>query len=204
MTEDNKATTKKTAPKKTTKRATKSTVKKTAAKKATVKKPAVKKPAVKKVTVKKVSTSKKPAAKKTAAKKAAPKKPIQDDPLLFTSANNAENTASEKKTFGKKPASTDEDADNVFPGLAKDRDWQSFALRVAYIITFGVLGWLAFGAAITMTIIQVVITVLLGAPNETLQSWVCAIGKYLAEVFEYVSWRTDEKPFPLGRPVPLK
>lgn len=205
MTEDNKATKKKTAPKK----ATKSTVKKTAAKKATVKKASVKKAsvkkavvkkaAVKKTTVKKVSASKKPAPKK-----AAPKKPIQDAPVIFTSGKNSENTASSKNTFGKKSTSTHEEVENAFPGLAKDRDWKNFALRLAYIITFGVLGWLAFGAAITMTIIQVIITVLLGAPNKTLQSWVCAIGKYLAEVFEYVSWRTDEKPFPLGRPVPLK
>lgn len=196
MTEDNKATTKKAAPKKTAKKAAKSGVKKTAAKKTTVKKIAVKKAAVskktavKKVAAKKVSTSKKPAAKKPTAKKAA--------------AKNSENTAPSKNIFEKKSTSTHEDAENVFPGLAKDRDWQSFALRVAYIITFGVLGWLAFGAAITMTIIQVVITVLLGAPNETLQGWVSAIGKYLAEVFEYISWNTDEKPFPLGRPVPLE
>lgn len=203
MTEDNKATKKKAAPKKAAKSATKSTVKKTAAKKATVKKATVKKATVKKATVKK-ATVKKAAVKKTAVKKAAPKKPIKDDPVIFTSGKNSENSESSKKTFGKKSTSTHEEAENVFPGLAKDRDWQNFALRVAYIITFGVLGWLAFGAAITMTIIQVVITVLLGAPNETLQGWVCAIGKYLAEVFEYVSWRTDEKPFPLGRPVPLK
>ncbi len=196
MTEDNKAISKKAAPKKTAKSAAKSSAKKTAVKKTTAKKPTAKKPAVKKA-----SASKKPVAKKAAPKKAAPKKPIQDDPVTFATAEKSENISSSKKT---KSTSTQDDAENVFPGLAKDRDWQSFALRVAYIITFGVLGWLAFGAAITMTIIQVVITVLLGAPNETLQSWVCAIGKYLAEVFEYVSWRTDEKPFPLGRPVPLK
>lgn len=184
MTDDKKAPKKKAAPKKTTKSAAKSSVKQ---------------PAAKKATVKKVSASKKPTAKNSA-----PNKPILEEPVISVASESSENTTSSENAHAKKTKSTHEDADNVFPGLAKDRDWQNFVLRVAYIITFGVLGWLAFGAAITMTIIQVVITVLLGAPNETLQNWVSAIGKYLAEVFEYISWSTDEKPFPLGRPVPLK
>ena len=183
MTEDNKATTKKTTPKKTIKSAAKASVKKPTVKKATVKKALV---------------------KKAPAKKAAPSKPILEDPVISVASESSENTTSSENDPAKKTTSSHEDADNVFPGLAKDRDWKSFALRLAYIITFGVLGWIAFGAAITMTIIQVIITVLLGAPNETLQGWVSAIGKYLAEVFEYISWSTDEKPFPLGRPVPLK
>ncbi len=165
-----------------------------------------KKPTAKKADIAKKSVTKKPAVKKAAAKKPAAKKPAAKKPEVTetventAAASSAEYTATQE-TF---TSTNDNESENVFPGLAKDRDWQSFVLRVAYIITFGVLGWLAFGAAITMTVIQVIITILLGAPNETLQSWVSTIGKYLAEVFEYVSWNTDDKPFPLGRPVPLE
>lgn len=198
MTKETKATTNKTAVKKTTKSASKTTAKKTTAvKKTATKKPAAKKPVAKKATVSKATAS-----------KAAPKNPDVVEAVINTdipeATKDANNGSSEHTTANETfSSSNNHEAENVFPGLAKDRDWQGFAFRVAYIITFGVLGWLAFGAAITMTVIQVVITILLGAPNETLQSWVSTIGKYLAEVFEYISWNTDEKPFPLGRPVPL-
>ena len=187
---------------------TKATTKKTAAKKPATKKPSAKKPVAKKVAVSKTAAAKKPAAKKAAvsktaaAKKSPAKKPAAKKPVGIE-AETIVNKTTHKTANTASGSSSDSKPENVFPGLAKDRDWQNFALRVAYIITFGVLGWIAFGAAITMTIIQVIITVLLGAPNETLQNWVSAIGKYLAEVFEYISWNTDEKPFPLGRPVPL-
>lgn len=203
MTKENKATTKKTAVKKTTKSATITTAKKaTATKKTVAKKPVVKKATVKKPVAKKAAVSKATASKATSIKPETVEAVIKADIPDSTDTTNhtSSEQASANETFS---SSNNHEPENVFPGLAKDRDWQGFAFRVAYIITFGVLGWLAFGAAITMTVIQVVITILLGAPNETLQSWVSTIGKYLAEVFEYISWNTDEKPFPLGRPVPL-
>ena len=140
MTKETKPTTKKAAVKKTTKSATETTAKKaTATKKTTAKKPAAKKAAI----------------SKTAASKAAPKKPeavetvIQAD--IPETADNTNHTSSEHasadETFS---SSNNQEPENVFPGLAKDRDWQGFAFRLAYIITFGVLGWLAFGAAITI------------------------------------------------------
>ena len=203
MTKETKATTKKATTKKTTKSATKTT-----AKKATVtNKTTAKKPVAKKATIKK-PVAKKAAVNKATVSKAAPKKPDVVEAVILADIPDTEdntNHGSSEHTSANETSSSsnNHEPENVFPGLAKDRDWQGFAFRVAYIITFGVLGWLAFGAAITMTVIQVVITILLGAPNETLQSWVSTIGKYLAEVFEYISWNTDEKPFPLGRPVPL-
>ena len=201
MAKETKTTSNALEDKKTAKKATKP--KATAAKKTSVSKkaPAKKKTAAPKATVKKTAV-KKTATKKTAPKAAKAKTPEPEKVTANTtdaSAGANEQTTTHEASYQSRSDTTE----NTFPGLDKDRDWQSFALRVAYIITFGVLGWIAFGAAITMTIIQVVITILLGSPNETLQSWVSAIGKYLAEVFEYISWNTDEKPFPLGRPVPL-
>ena len=202
MPKDSKVTSKKTEDKKATVKSAATTVKKTTAK---VTKAATKKPAVKKTTVKKAA-AKKPVVKKTAAKKATVKKAAAKKPAPKKAAPKAAAESPRQKTSSSAPSSATtekENIENVFPGLDKGRDWKNFVLRVTYIAAFGVLGWLAFGAAITMTVIQVVITVLLGAPNETLQSWVSTIGRYLAEVFDYISWNTDEKPFPLGRPVPL-
>ncbi len=194
MAKESKAATKKTARKKPVSKSEKVTSKAVKVTKPAAKKAATKKPAAKKATFKK-PVAKKAVAKKPATKKAATKK--------ATAAKVAPEAAKEQSQQSTSKETISETVENVFPGLDKDRDWSSFVLRITYIIAFGVLGWIAFGAAITMTGIQVVITVLLGAPNKTLQSWVSAIGRYLAEVFEYVSWNTDEKPFPLGKPVPL-
>lgn len=184
-----------------------STVKKAAAaaKKNTAKKSttAKKTPARKPVSAKKTTAAKKSSASAKAPKPDANTKPTPKETVQAHTSTAADNDS----TFQEETAnqsSARETMENTFPGLDKDRDWQSLAIRVLYIAAFGVLGWLAFLAAIVMTAIQVVLTILLGTPNETLQSWVCSIGKYLSEVFEYISWRTEERPFPLDRPAPLE
>ena len=157
---------------------------KTAAKPA--KKTAAKKPSVKK------STPKKPAAKKPAAQEHKAEDKIKKDSEYtdYTEVNESEDTAKSSSTA------------SSFQEKLPDRDWAAFLFRAALLIVYGMLGWLAMWAAVTLAAVGWLTSLIFNEENETLKSWIRSLGNYLKEVMDYMADEKSEMPFPLSKNFP--
>ncbi len=84
---------------------------------------------------------------------------------------------------------------DIRASLTKTSTWT----RLIYMILFGV----AFNVAeMVIAVVAVVqfFTVLLGGegPNRRLQDFGGALGAYLRQVISFLTYESDEKPFPIG------
>jgi Domain of unknown function (DUF4389) len=206
---ENKAPAKKTTPKKTT-------VKKTAVKK----KPVQKKPAAAAKTA-----SKKAPAKKTAVKKKAPavkkvqassNKP-QTTPVDVPAAEKvvSENTAQESQSAEKSeanPSSSMNEEKNAsstssFDSEAlinelKDKDWGTIATRAFFMVFFGFLANLALMATFLFALAQFIIMVGTGKPNGMITSVVSRLARYIGQALDFLSFKSEDRPFPLDLDMP--
>lgn len=70
------------------------------------------------------------------------------------------------------------------------------------MLLFGFLGWLAMSTGFTLAALQFLLLLITGKHNETIQSIVVLLGRYVGEVMDYLSFKTDTLPFPLGSDLP--
>ncbi|MFC4348306.1 DUF4389 domain-containing protein [Kordiimonas lipolytica] len=206
---------KKAAPKTTAKKpaAKAATAKKAPAKKAATtrktSKAAPKKPAASKTTTKstaKKTTSRKAPAKKPAAKAAAAKTP-KPEPKVSSIADEQERISE----AADKPESTDTAAragdDNGFDAeefkeAIKRKDWGSHFSRLLFVVLYSAIGFIAVQAIIVLALAQLVLIVLNDSQNDTVRSAMTILGRYISEIMDYLSFATDERPFPLGKELP--
>lgn len=208
--ENKKPAAKKPAAKKTTTRKTATTRKASAAKT-----PAAKKPATRKTAASKASTSKTTSSKSTTTRKpAAAKKPStktpkpqvaseQDAPKTAAESVQAEDaTASENASRGSESAQDSAvDKDKIMAEL-KDKDWLEVVFRGLFMVLFGFVASGVLTVTFGLSIIQFIVMILLGEPNALITRFVRGCAKYIEDVLDFLSFRTDDRPFPLGKDLP--
>lgn len=177
-----------------------------AAAKPTAKKPAVKKPVAKKPAAKKATPRKKPATKATAEKA----KKIED-----VKAKNirAEDTISQQS--GADQASTDKsgaetdgagdhagfDSERLIAEL-KEKDWGTIATRAFFMVFFGFLANLALMVTFILALVQFILMVGTGSPNHSVTSVISRLATYIGQALNFLSFRTEDKPFPMDLDLP--
>lgn len=189
-------TAKKTATAKKTP-ATKKAAPRTAATKKAASTSASKSTAAKAAATKPAAAAKKSAAADTASGQESdqPTKTQETPDLKAGDAHDASPTAASESDAGS--AGGEQDFDT-----AAERDWMNDVKRGAFMLLFGVLGWFAVVTGFTLAAIQFVVLLITGAPNDTLQNIIVALGRYVGEVMDYLSFKTDEMPFPFGNDIP--
>ncbi len=202
MSEETDKTVKKPAAKKAapkTKKATTSTT----AKKAPVKKTATKASAAKSTGAAKKTTARKTTsatAKKTTAPEAAKPSEAEEAKEEIADAKTSEESKMNEKTATADQTSNNESAnskEDIIETL-KDRDWTDILTRGLLMILFGFLGWAALVIGFALSFVQFIVSIVTEEPNPTLGKAVSGIGKFLTQVFNFLSFETDEKPFPLS------
>jgi|GEM_PF-4172317 len=113
--------------------------------------------------------------------------------------------AAESETVDEKPetdsfSATREPKDDVAAADSNnsDRDWPAFGIRIAFMIIAGFLCALAFHVAGVLVVLQALVVLINDEPNETIKEWIAQLSTYVKDVFEYLSWQSDEKPYPLN------
>lgn len=183
--------------------------KKPAAKKAPAKKaPAKKAPAKKAATPSKAVAAKKPAARKappakkpaaTASSKPSPQaEAAQADTKASTAQTDHAPNAAEASA-----SSSDKDynASKIVEDL-KGRDWPKIIQRALLMVFFGFLAWITISVAFFLATAQVIICIFAGEPNKALTQLIKQAANYIHDVLSYLSFDTDECPFPFGKDLP--
>ena len=80
----------------------------------------------------------------------------------------------------------------------KERDWMYIGKRGLMMILFGFFGSIAFSIATSLTFIHFIVAILLDGPHAELQNWINKCGAYVKDVFRYLSYETDDMPFPFN------
>ena len=189
--------------------------------KTTARKPAAKKPATRKAATKKPTARKSAAAKKTAATRKPRATKAAAEAVAEAASKTAEQGAPQPDAGAESQASySDYSAgddsgtnghshDDTF-GFDKDRikeelknkDWGAYAIRGVLMVLFGFFAWLAISVNFALAGVQFVVMVLTGSPNETIRRIILALGRYITDVMLFLSFETDERPFPLGKDLP--
>lgn len=68
--------------------------------------------------------------------------------------------------------------------------------RIFFTLLFGLIGWIAVWIFCFVVIIQFGFLLVTGSTNKNLKAFNKEIGLYLNDMIKYLSFQTDEKPFP--------
>ena len=71
-------------------------------------------------------------------------------------------------------------------------------LRLPYMIAFGVIAYIFIWPLLALSVIQFGFQLFEGIPNARLVSLANQIIAYLLQIFDYISYKTDQKPFPFS------
>lgn len=101
------------------------------------------------------------------------------------------------------PGSSSPTSDNSVPESSDYGDFLvGVLIRIAFMIFYGVLGYVSFILLIIMGVVQVVVALVTREPNKELGNFARSAATYLGECMAYVAFARDEKPFPFGSPFP--
>lgn len=178
---------KKTVAKRTSKKTATGTSKKTSAKKA----PARKKPTS--------ASSAKAGNKGTTAKTATTADKAKQAAEKQSAAANATGDATMTSEQGS--TQPNNNTSQLMEDL-KGRDWPQIIKRALLMFFFGVLGWISLSIAFFLAAAQVVFTIFVGEANSSLTKLIKQFANYIHDVLDYLSFASDECPFPFGRPIP--
>lgn len=84
----------------------------------------------------------------------------------------------------------------------KGRDWPQIVKRAFFMFFFGVLGWVSLSLAFFLAAAQVLFTIFAGEANSNLTRVIKQFANYIHDVLNYLSFATDETPFPFDRKWP--
>ena len=84
----------------------------------------------------------------------------------------------------------------------KGRDWPNIIKRALLMVFFGFLAWVTLFVAFFLAATQVVFTIFAGGPNSALTRLIKQGANYIHDVLDYLSFASDECPFPFGRNLP--
>lgn len=68
--------------------------------------------------------------------------------------------------------------------------------RLLFMVGYGFIGYFVLIALFLVAIVQAVYTLVTGAENGELKDFARNLTRYLGEVMAFVSWASEEKPFP--------
>ena len=71
-------------------------------------------------------------------------------------------------------------------------------LRLPYMIVFGIVAYVLIWPLLALSVIQFGFQLFEGIPNARLVNLSNQIIKYLIQIFDYISYKTDQKPFPFS------
>ena len=75
--------------------------------------------------------------------------------------------------------------------------------RLPYMAAFGVIAYILIWPLLALSVIQFGFHLFEGIPNTRLVSLSNQVIVYLLQIFDYISYKTDQKPFPFSS-LPLK
>ncbi len=205
----------------------KKTATKAASKKATTKKPATKKTTTKKATAKKApaksAAAKTSTVKKTAsvAKKTTPKastattEAVMED-VELSSPNKSETTseatvndsntgAREEKTAYTSAKEEDSFDHEEYVKTLKAKDWSAIFKRAILMLLYGFITYFAIIIIFVLSAAQLILKVALPAGEETpawLPKTMNRLKKYIGQMLDYMTFKTEITPFPLDRDFP--
>lgn len=187
---------KKTPARKTS---TKTSTRKTAAKKTT----GTRSTAAKKTTAKRTAAKSTTAKSKTTASKAASSAAPEPEVEAEAPAAEAGGSTFDSSTSNAKSGES-QDTYNGAQMLEdlKGRNWPEIIKRAVLMFFFGVLGSVALWVAFVLAAVQVVFTIFAGEANPALTRVIKQCSGYISDVLEYLSFATDESPFPFDRSFP--
>ncbi|HUY68443.1 MAG TPA: DUF4389 domain-containing protein [Alphaproteobacteria bacterium] len=77
----------------------------------------------------------------------------------------------------------------------KDKDtW----LRLVYLVVFGIIFYISIGFTFIFSIFQFLAKLFSGSSFASLAEWGDNLGAYQAQVTRYLTFASDEKPFPFA------
>jgi len=71
-------------------------------------------------------------------------------------------------------------------------------VRLLYALGYAVLAWLAFWFLLILSALQFVVLLVTGRVNPELRSFNLGLLQYLLELFAFISFVRDDRPFPFG------
>lgn len=83
----------------------------------------------------------------------------------------------------------------VAPGPGKKRQ---LGLRVIFMVLMGLAFYLATSVLAALALVQLLLSIASDAPNERLRDFGRALGRYLRQIADYLSFARDEAPFPFS------
>jgi hypothetical protein len=92
-----------------------------------------------------------------------------------------------------------EGAAGVDPGLKVDAGGAAFWRRVLYMVGYSFIGYFVQIALFAVALVQAVFTLVSGHRSGEITALARNLTTYLTEVMAFVSWASDEKPFPAGK-----
>lgn len=81
------------------------------------------------------------------------------------------------------------------PGPGKKRQ---LGLRLVFTVLMGLAFYLATSVLIALALVQLLLSIASDAPNERLRDFGRALGRYLRQIADYLSFARDEAPFPFS------
>ena len=76
-------------------------------------------------------------------------------------------------------------------------------LRLPYMAAFGVIAYILIWPLLALSVIQFGFHLFEGIPNARLVSLSNQLISYILQIFDYISYKTEQKPFPFSS-LPLK
>ena len=71
-------------------------------------------------------------------------------------------------------------------------------LRLPYMAAFGVIAYILIWPLLALSVIQFGFHLFEGIPNARLVSLSNQLISYILQIFDYISYKTDQKPFPFS------
>jgi hypothetical protein len=81
------------------------------------------------------------------------------------------------------------------PGPSKKR---LLGLRVIFMVLMGLAFYLATTVLFALALVQLLLSIASDTPNERLRDFGGALGRYLRQIADYLSFARDEAPFPFS------
>lgn len=81
------------------------------------------------------------------------------------------------------------------PGPSKKRQ---LGLRATLMVLMGMAFYLATTVLFALALVQLLLSIASDAPNERLRHFGRALGRYLRQIADYLSFARDEAPFPFS------
>lgn len=152
----------------------------------------------------KASSTKKPAARKSSTAKKV-EAPAEAQASKHTEAAQGPDDATENTGASAQASASDQSRDYDAKKMVEDlkgRDWPKIIQRALLMVFFGFLAWITISVAFFLATAQVVISIFVGEPNKALTRLIKQSANYIHDVLDYLSFASDECPFPFGRNLP--